>query len=180
MAGRRRGHVGARVGRHVSRSREDITGQLIGESSPLFNRVRFLYLFRVGLCSHTVCLFCRTRGGARSVRFRLNGGDRVDPSPRDHDQSTCVMLTLSDGDRSVNHSPRGVLRSAQFSSRFDRGIKLHRTAHGISAIAIVHPVGSSSDGGGASWKNSTIAVRSNCDRGVIEPRSGNLRKAIVS
>ena len=51
----------------------------------------------------------------------------MDPSPRDHDQSTCVMLTLSDGDRSVNHSPRGVLRSARFSSRFDRGIKLHRT-----------------------------------------------------
>ena len=122
-----RGHVGARVGRHVLRSREEIRRQLIGEAAPLFKRVLPLLLIRVGLCSHTVCLFCKTRGGARSVRFRLNGGDRVDPSPRDHDQSTCVMLTLSDGDRSVNHSPRGVLRSARFSSRFDRGIKLHRT-----------------------------------------------------
>ena len=47
-------HVGARVGRHVSRSREETLGQLIGESSPLFNRVLPLYFFRVGLCSHTV------------------------------------------------------------------------------------------------------------------------------
>ena len=37
-----------------------------------------------------------------------------------------------------------------------------------------------SDGREASWKNSTIAVRSNRDRGAIEPRSGSLREAIVS
>ena len=82
VARRPRGHVGARVGRHMSRSREEIIRQLIGESSPLFNRVLSLYLFSVRLCSHTI-LFCRTRGGARIVRFGWNGGDRVDPSPRD-------------------------------------------------------------------------------------------------
>ena len=47
-------HVGARVGHHVSRSREETLGQLIGESSPLFNCVLPLYFFRVGLCYHTV------------------------------------------------------------------------------------------------------------------------------
>ena len=31
-------------------------GQLIGESSSLFNRILPLYFFRVGLCSHTVSI----------------------------------------------------------------------------------------------------------------------------
>ena len=57
------GHVGARVGRHVSRSREKILGQLIGESSPLFNRVLPFYFFRVGLCS--------TRSYLLQVAWRL-------------------------------------------------------------------------------------------------------------
>ena len=39
---------------------------------------------------------------------------------------------------------------------------------------------SPSDGREASWKNSTIAIRSNRDRGAIEQRSGSLRDAIVS
>ena len=68
MAGRPRGHVGARVGRHVSRSREEILGQLIGESSPLFNHVLPLYFFRVGLCS--------TRSYLLQVTWRL-GGRRI-------------------------------------------------------------------------------------------------------
>ena len=50
---------------------------------------------RVGLYSHTILFFCRTGAGARIVRFRLNGDDRVDPSPRDHDQSTCSKSHLS-------------------------------------------------------------------------------------
>ena len=111
VAGRPRGHVGARVGRHVWLAIERERKSLRGEFVPLFNRAVFLYFLRVGLCSHTVFLFCRTRGGARSVRFRLNGGDRVDPSPRDHDQSTCVKTTLSGCDRSVYPTPRGDARS---------------------------------------------------------------------
>ena len=39
---------------------------------------------------------------------------------------------------------------------------------------------SPSDGLEASWKNSTIAVRSNRDSDTIEPRSGSLRDAIAS
>ena len=111
VAGRPRGHVGARVGRHVWLAIERERKSLRGEFVPLFNRAVFLYFLRVGLCSHTVFLFCRTRGGARSVRFQLNGGDRVDPSPRDHDQSTCVKTTLSGCDRSVYPTPRGDARS---------------------------------------------------------------------
>ena len=38
-------------------------------------------------------------------------------------------------------------------------------------IAIVHSAEASSDGGEDSRQNSTIAVRSNRDRGAIEPRS---------
>ena len=67
---------------------------LRGEFVPLFIRADFFYFHRVGLCSHTVCLFCRTRGGPRGVGFRLNGGDRVDLSPRDHDQDTCLKNGL--------------------------------------------------------------------------------------
>ena len=92
-----RGHMGARVGATWAlvwaprvRSREEIRRELTGEATPLFKRNFPLLLIRVGLCSHTVFLFCRRRGQATSVRFWLNGGDRVDPSPRDHDQSTCV------------------------------------------------------------------------------------------
>ena len=62
-------HVGARVGRHVSRSREEIVGQLIGESFPLFNRILPFYFFRVGLCSHTVLpLQDAWRHGGRRMR----------------------------------------------------------------------------------------------------------------
>ena len=39
---------------------------------------------------------------------------------------------------------------------------------------------SPSDGGEDSWKNSTIAVRSNRDRGAIEPRSWVFRRGIIS
>ena len=64
-------HVGARVGRHVSRSREDMLGKLIGESSPLFNRVLSVYFFHVGLCSHTVLpLQDAWRHGGRRIRSR--------------------------------------------------------------------------------------------------------------
>ena len=68
MAGRPRGHVGTRVGRRVSRSKEEIVGQLVGESFPLFKRVLLFYFFRVGLCSHTVLTLQVTwRHGGRRI-----------------------------------------------------------------------------------------------------------------
>ena len=45
---------------------------------------------------------------------------------------------------------------------------------------IVHSIGASSDSSEVSSKNSTIAVRSNRDRGAIEPRSGSLFGGIAS
>ena len=45
-------------------------------------------------------------------------------------------------------------------SHHDRGARDRR-------IAIVHPIRASTDGIDASWKNTTIAVRSKCDRAAI-------------
>ena len=57
VAGRPRDHVGSRMGRHVwAINREDVK-KLIGESTPLFNRVLSLYFFRVGLCSRMISIF---------------------------------------------------------------------------------------------------------------------------
>ena len=47
-------------------------------------------------------------------------------------------------------------------------------------IAIVHLAEASSDGVEDSWKNTTIAVRSNRNRGAIEPRSWILHRGIDS
>ena len=63
---------------------EETSGQLIGEATPLFNRVLSLHLFRVGLCSHTIFFYCRLRGGRANVGCDHNSYDRVDPSPCDH------------------------------------------------------------------------------------------------
>ena len=54
MAVRPRNHVSARVGRHVEAGNREEMTKLIGESTPLFNRVLSLYFFRVGLCSHMI------------------------------------------------------------------------------------------------------------------------------
>ena len=37
--------------------------------------------------------FCRQRGRTVGVRFHRDGGDRVDPSPHDHQSSTCMNNT---------------------------------------------------------------------------------------
>ena len=49
-----------------------------------------------------------------------------------------------------------------------------------SGASDLHHERSSSDGPEDSWKNSTIAVRSNRDRGAIEPRSWSVRCGINS
>ena len=58
----------------------------------------------------------------RASDLLTDGYDRVDPSPRDHRSNTCLVFILSDGDRSVNQSSRGVPRSTRFSSRLDHGL----------------------------------------------------------
>ena len=54
------------------------------------------------------------------------------------------------------------------------------TTYGIGRIAIVHSPEAPSDGREDSWKNSTIAVRSNRDRGAIEPRLWIFHRGITS
>ena len=51
------GPRGHRVGRHMWLDIEEERTILIGESVPLFNRVIFFFLFRVGLCSHTALTY---------------------------------------------------------------------------------------------------------------------------
>ena len=70
---------------------------------------------------------------------------------------------------------RGLITAPSDSQR---RIRLTIAAHGIRLIAIVHPAGASSDGVGDAWKNTTIAVRSNHNRGAIEPRSWILPRGI--
>ena len=83
MAGRPRGHVGARVGRHVWLDIEGERRILIGESVPLFNRILSPYFLCVGLCSHTVSVLQDAwRREERQIEAEIS--DRVDPSPRDH------------------------------------------------------------------------------------------------
>ena len=102
-------------------------GNAIGGYRPLIYRGAFPFFLSVWDYVPHESYLAGDVDARRASDLLTDGDDRVDPSPRDHRSNTCVMLTLSDGDQSVNQSPRGVLRSARFSSRFDRGIKLHRT-----------------------------------------------------
>ena len=70
------------------------TASYIVSALPLFNLAISIFLFRVGLCSHGIFLLQvtwlhRTRWiFSRSI-------DRVDPSPRDRNQRTCVKIIIS-------------------------------------------------------------------------------------
>ena len=70
VAGRPRGHVGARVERHVWLAMERERKILRGEFVPLFNRAVFFYFLRVGVCSHTVFPF----SGRVAVRGASDSG----------------------------------------------------------------------------------------------------------
>ena len=100
---RGRVHVGARVGHHVagkdgSRRAHRYSATLVREGGgnanysmlvlPLINRVLSHHFLRVGLCP-TRLTFCKRRGRAVGVGFQQDGENRVDPSPRDHQYSTC-------------------------------------------------------------------------------------------
>ena len=173
---------------------------LIGESTPLFNRVISHYFFFVGLCP-TRLTFCRWRGRAASVGSKLKpliAWTRVHSILH---QRTCCKKRISEvWSNDLPHAtwhleklPIGINRRLWVDR--DRTADLHREMIAIGRlavdshhdrgardrwIAIVHPTGASSDGSEASWKNSTIAIRSNRDHGAIEPRSGSLRDGIAS
>ena len=72
-------------------------GKMIGavtrkcHTAPQFKLDFFHYFFRVGLCP-TRFLPCRTRGDMAGAGCSQDGGDRVDPSQRDH--SSTHMLKI--------------------------------------------------------------------------------------
>ena len=95
---------------------------------------------------------------------------------------TCAKCNLSDGDQKAYLTPCGNTRDVIFIN-----VKTARSrsdgqseARFYSLHGDAWSVGFQSDGGEVSWKNSTIAVRSNRDRGAIEPRSWIFHRGITS
>ena len=62
----------------------------------------------------------------RASDLLTDGYDRVDPSPRDHQSTTCAITHLSDVDRKALRTPRGIPRSGGSSSNQRR--EMHLTA----------------------------------------------------
>ena len=99
----------------------------------LFKLTFLCFFFRVGLCSHTVLTFCRQRGRTAGVGFDQDGGDLVDPSPRDLNYNTCTKSDLSEvtylsfGDK-WRHKERLIFigRMTRDSSRTHDGEDLHQ------------------------------------------------------
>ena len=70
-------------------------------------------------------LFCRTRGGARSVGFGQNGGDHVDPSPRDHQIQHVLKFSPKKSDQRAYLVTRGITRVVRSPSKGEHRVKLY-------------------------------------------------------
>ena len=81
--------------------------------------------------------FGRQRGCTSGVGFHQDDGDRVDPSPRDHQSCTCAKFILSEGDRKAYLMTHGFIRRSQSLAISGSG----RTAwtHGDHSISIRGP-----------------------------------------
>ena len=132
---------------------------------------RFL---RVGLCP-TRLTFCRRRERTVGVGFHQDSGDRVDPSPRDHQSSTCANVGLSELDRGI------LLRHVASSD----GRDLHRDSHRSDGwrwiilmiadrVNLDRPLTWSPIG----WRGEVVEDLH--DRGSIEPRSRRDQTAIAA
>ena len=131
--------------------------------TPPYIRVISSHFLRVGLCSSEI-LTCRTCGRTvdlRCYRDKCRGVDRVDPSPRDHHQSMCVNVHLSDHDQGLT------CRHVDAMGASD----LHQTSDREAATR------SSSDGGSDSKE---IVTRSLRDRRPIAARSWSNRCTIMA
>ena len=95
-------------------------GNALALTALLFNRVLSHHFLRVGLCP-TRLTFCRRRGRAVGVGFHQDGGDRVDPRPRDHQSSMCANVGLSELDRGI------LLRHVASSDGCDLHHDFHRS-----------------------------------------------------
>ena len=78
---------------------------------------------RVGLCSHTF-LFCRRRGDTAGIGCDQDVEDRVDPSPRDHQITTCAKDGISGDDPKAYLTPRGDIESAYRHQREGHAIAI--------------------------------------------------------
>ena len=143
--------------------------------------------------------FCRWCGGTTCVRFgrpRSRGVDRVDLSPRDqwfkHVRYFWVKwrwLNAADFDTWKLLERWILIERTPMVAKPDRAIRPPTLPDQIWRQWSIVPHDRDqtvpspelqSDDLQDSWKNSTIAVRSNRDRGAIEPRSWNLRCWIAS
>ena len=79
--------------------------------APVFKLVISTVFFHVGLCSHTIVI-CRLCGRSAIVGFGLDDDDRVDPSPCDHQWSTCGKYRVSGCNQRAYLRTCGVTRSA--------------------------------------------------------------------
>ena len=136
-------------------------------------------------------------------RIQAPNSDRVDPSPRDPPTTHVLQKDISEFDRMTYRAPRGSPRSPRSASnrrpwddlyltaelhREMIAVFINRTA-GSGLVSWSWPTGSAnrnrsspeaqSNGGERSWKNSTIADRSNHDCNTIEPQSRRFWREIV-
>ena len=113
-----------------------------------------------------------TRGRLESVGSPSNDDGRMTQSlvsSSDHDRHRTVV-THRDQELTWWHV-EGSESSDRHRDVVDRGVQGR-------AITIVHSPEAPSDGWEDSWKKSRIMVRSNCDRGAIEPRSWLLHRGL--
>ena len=132
----------------------------------------------MGLCSHTVCLFCRTRGGPRSVGFRLNGSDRVDPSPRDHRSRHVLKRALKWRRSKGSQVATWRQERAYLHQPSDRAIAIQRPRE-IGVLPVFWKTSGASDSNLTAQKPPGRTSRSRCDRTAIAPRSHRDRAAIT-
>ena len=67
---------------------------------PLFKRAISLFLFRVGLCSHTIFLL-QVTWPHRMCRIQAQTIDRVNPSPRDPPSTHVLKIQISGFDEKL-------------------------------------------------------------------------------
>ena len=125
------------------------------------------------------------RGNPRSSRSSSNRkpwDDREHPICIGRPRLFAIMVTHAEESRSVDlHQTDAISRDG---STVWIAIQSLSDGHGEARSAPLcddtGSIGFQSDGAKRSWKNSTIAVRSNRNRDVIEPRSRSLRGGIAS
>ena len=121
---------------------------------------------------------CRTRGSTTGVGFDQDGGDRVDPSPRDHQSNTCANAHLSGVDRKAHRSPRDDRRRAYLHQPSDRAIAIQRPRE-VGFLPFLWKTSGVSDSNLTAQKASGRTSRSRCDRAAIALRSHRDRAAIT-